>query len=255
MMIDSHCHLNDEAFSQDVDEVISRAKENGVKAILVLGWDIESSRHALEIAKRHEGVYCAVGVHPQNMADIPFPAIEEIRSMAKDDKVIAIGEIGLDFYWEKDPAIHEKQKEWFIRQIELANELSLPCSIHAREAIQATYDLLKDNPIKEGAVLHCYGGSVEMMKEFDKLGLYFGFDGPITYKNSITPKECVMACKEERILTETDCPYLSPVPYRGKRNEPAHIKEILEQMALLRGVKTELMETQVENNFRRLFKI
>lgn len=255
MMIDSHCHLNDKAFDNDVDEVILNAQKAGVGAILVLGWDIESSRHALEIAKRHEGVYCAVGVHPQNMDGIPFSAIDDIRELAKDKKVIAIGEIGLDFYWEKDPAIHERQKEWFIRQINLANELSLPCSIHAREAIQATYDVLKEHPIKAGAVLHCYGGSLEMMKEFDKLGLYFGFDGPITYKNAVTPKECVAYCPKERILTETDSPYLTPVPFRGQRNDPSHIKEILEQMAFLKGVSREEMETQVESNFRKLFRI
>lgn len=255
MLIDSHCHLNDNAFSKDVEETILRAQASGVMGILIMGWDIESSRKALEIAERHEGVYCAVGVHPQNMGDIPFSTIEDIRQLAKDKKVVAIGEIGLDFYWEKDPLIHEKQKEWFIKQIELANELSLPCSIHAREAIQATYDLLKAHPIKQGAVLHCYGGSLEMMKEFDKLDLYFGFDGPITYKNSITPKECAASCKADRILTETDCPYLPPVPYRGKRNEPAYIKEILEQMATLRNVSFEEMERQVEMNFRRLFKI
>lgn len=255
MLIDSHCHLNDEAFSNDVDEVISSAKKTGVGAILVLGWDIESSRHALEIAKRHEGVYCAVGIHPQNMGDLPFSSIADIREMAKDEKVIAIGEIGLDFHWEKDPLIHEKQKEWFIRQIELANELSLPCSIHARDASQATYDLLKEYPIKEGAVLHCYGGSVEMMKEFAKLGLYFGFDGPITYKNAIEPKECVAFCLKDKILTETDSPYLSPVPYRGKRNDPSHIREILSQMATLRGTTAEDMEEQVEKNFRKLFKL
>lgn len=254
-MIDSHSHLNDEAFKDDVEEVIAQAQDSGVTHILVLGWDIESSKSAIALAEKHEGVYAAVGIHPQNMQGIPFSAIDELRELSHHEKVIAIGEIGLDFYWEKDPEIHEMQKRWFIKQIELANELSLPVSIHAREATQATYDILKSHPVNEGAVLHCYSGSPEMLKEFAKLGLYFGFDGPVTFKNSIKTKECAAICPLDKLLTETDSPYLAPTPYRGKRNEPARIKEILEQLSLIKEMGVSDLDRQIEKNFKTLFKL
>lgn len=254
-MIDSHCHLNDEAFKDDVEEVIARAHASHVTHILVLGWDIESSKEAIALAERHEGVYAAVGVHPQNQGPIPFSALEEIRELSRHEKVIAIGEIGLDFHWEKDPEVHERQKEWFIKQIELANELSLPVSIHARDATQATHDILKDHPVKEGAVLHCYSGSPEMMREFSKLGLYFGFDGPVTFKNSAKTKECAAICPLDKMLTETDSPYLSPSPFRGKRNEPMRIKEILEELAFIKGLGLTELDRQIETNFKTLFKL
>lgn len=254
-MIDSHCHLNDESFRDDIEEVIARAKDSGVTHILVLGWNVESSKAALAISGSHEGVYCAVGVHPQNMAGVPFSALDEIRELAKNKKVVAIGEIGLDFHWDKDPEIHELQKEWFVKQIELANELSLPVSIHARDAIQATYDILKAHPVKEGAVLHCYSGSPEMMREFDKLGLYYGFDGPVTFKNSAKTKECAAICPLDKMLTETDSPYLSPAPFRGKRNEPVRIKEILEELAFIKGENIIDLDKRIEANFKTLFKL
>lgn len=254
-MIDSHCHLNDKAFDGDLEEVVSKAQENGINKILVLGWDYESSLSALEMANKHDGIYAAVGVHPENIGEKDLSLLKDIKALAKDKKVIAIGEIGLDYYWEKDPLIHQRQRDWFIKQIELANELGLPCSIHCREAVQDTYDILKEHPVKKGAVLHCYSGSLEMMKRFIDLDLYFGFDGPITYKNAIVPKECCAYCPKDRILTETDSPYLPPVPYRGKRNEPSYIKEIITQMALLRGKEASEMERQINENFSRLFSV
>ena len=252
-MLDSHCHLNDDGLFEERAEVIKRANEAGVSLMLCVGWDLESSKKAVQIAHEFDCVYAAVGFHPENLESISDKALNEVKELAKDEKVVAIGEIGLDYHWFKDPKDHENQKVWFIKQIDLANELNLPLSIHARDASEDTYEILKAHPAKAGCVLHCYSGSPEMLERFSKLDCYFGFDGPITYKNAIEPKENVKKCPIDRILTETDSPYLSPVPYRGKKNEPKNIKEILETMAELRSISQKDMEIAVENNFRRLF--
>lgn len=254
-MLDSHCHLDDEQLFEEREQVIKSANEAGVSLMMTIGCDLESSKKAVQIANEHKCVYAAIGFHPQNLENVSDKALEEIKILAKNSKVIAIGEIGLDYHWFKDLNIREKQKEWFIKQIELANELNLPLSIHAREAEEDTYEILSKNFPKAGCVLHCYSGSTEMMERYLKLGVYFGFDGPITYKNSITPKENVRRCPMDRILTETDSPYLTPVPFRGKRNEPKHIALILKTMAELKNVSIEEMENAVANNFKALFKI
>ena len=253
--LDSHCHINDDDLYPIRNEVISRAREAGVGYILVIGWDVESSKKAISIAHEFEGVYAAVGIHPENLEGINEQSLLEIEELAKDEKVIAIGEIGLDYHWFKDPKDHENQKTWFVRQIELANKLHLPISIHAREAIGDLLDILKNHPLERSGVLHCYSGSPESLKEFAKLGFYFGFDGPITYKNAKEPKESVIACPIDKILTETDSPYLPPVPHRGERNESSYIPLILAQMAALKGVDESSMAEQVKENFERLFSV
>lgn len=253
MFVDSHCHINDEILLLGEDEVIKRANEKGVSLIMVVGYDLESSKKAVEIASRHDGVYAAVGFHPENLEGVSDEALLEIEELTKNDKVVAIGEIGLDYHWFKEEKDRQNQKKWFIKQIEMANRLHLPLSIHARDASEDTFEILNEHRPLFGAVLHCYSGSVEMMKRFETLDLYFGFDGPITFKNAVGPKECVKACREDRILTETDSPYMAPTPYRGKTNEPQYIVEIIAQMAYLREVSVGYMENKVEENFRRLF--
>lgn len=252
-MLDSHCHLDDSAIYENRVQIIKEAKEAGVSLMITIGCDLESSKKAIEIAHEFEGVYAAIGFHPQNLENISDEALKEIKRMASDEKVVAIGEIGLDYHWFKEKSEHDIQKVWFNKQIDLANELHLPLSIHARDATEDTYEILVNNPPKYGAVLHCYSGSTEMMDKFDKLDLYYGFDGPITYKNSVVPKENVKRCPIDRILTETDSPYLTPTPFRGQLNGPKHIKEILQEMADLRGLSIKEMEFAVENNFKRLF--
>ena len=252
---DSHCHLNDEAYAEDLISVIAKAKEAGVSRMLCIGYDIVSSKKAVKIASSFEGVYAAIGIHPENRDGLSLDCLEEIEEMAKHEKVIAIGEVGLDYHWYKDPESREAQKPWFIAQIELANRLRLPLSIHCRDAIADTYTILKEHRPTSGAVLHCYSGSVESLREFAKLGLYFGFDGPITFKNAITPKECVKECPIDRILVETDCPYLTPTPFRGKRNEPSYIPYIVQAMAEIKGLSTQEMEDNLNANFHRLFRV
>lgn len=252
---DSHCHLNDEILLPRIVDVINDAEVAGVLTMLVIGYDLPSSRKAVEIANRYPSVYAAVGFQPQNLEEVSDDALEEIKKLAKDPMVVAIGEIGLDYHWYKDKEDHEKQKVWFIKQIELANELGLPISIHARDAIQDTYDVLKAHPCQKKGVLHCYSGSVEMLREFAKLGYYFGFDGPITYKNAKEPKECVKECPLDRILCETDSPYLPPTPHRGETNEPKYIPLIVQAMAELKNLTQEEMAKILFENFKRLFPV
>ena len=253
--LDSHCHLNDEAFLGDIEGSIKRAFDADVSLLCVIGWDVESSRRAIEIAHGHEGVYAMVGIHPENLDGVNDASVLEIAELAKDEKVIAIGEIGLDYHWFKDQKDHENQKRWFREQILLANKIGLPISIHAREALGDTLELLKETKPEHGGVLHCYSGSPEMIGEFAKLGLYFGFDGPITFKNAKTPKESVLACPIERILSETDSPYMAPTPNRGKRNEPAYIPLIVGEMAKIKGIDPKEMEQKIAENFARLFHV
>lgn len=252
---DSHCHLNDPSTLERIDEEIALLREAGLKAVLCIGYDVISSKQAIELAERYEEVYAAVGVHPENLEGLTLDCLKEIKELAKHPKVIAIGEIGLDYHWYKDPEVRKAQHPWFIAQIKLANELGLPVSIHAREATEDVYKILKENPVNAGAVLHCYSGSVESMKEFAKLGLYFGFDGPVTYKNAITPKECVKLCPSDRLLVETDSPYLSPTPFRGKPNNPKNIPFIVAEMAKLKETSEESLNNQLWENFARLFRV
>ena len=253
--LDSHCHLNDDVLYPIRDELISRAREAGVGYLLVIGWDVESSKKAVEIAHEYENVYAAVGIHPENLDGINEDSLKQIEELAHGDKVVAIGEIGLDYHWFHEKEHHELQKVWFIKQIELANKLNLPISIHAREATGDLLEILKHHPVNRSGVLHCYSGSPESLKEFAKLGFYFGFDGPITYKNAVEPKEAVKVCPMDKILTETDSPYLTPVPFRGKQNEPAYIPHILAQMASLKEVGEDEMAEQVRKNFEKLFSV
>lgn len=254
-LFDSHCHLNDDGFQNDVKDVYQRALSNGVDRILTLGWDLKSSRAAVALANQHEGIYAAVGFHPENLEEVSDEALLEIEELAKQKKVVAIGEVGLDYHWFKDPEHHQKQKIWLIKQIELANRLQLPLSIHARDCLGDMTELLLAHPAKYGAVLHCYSGSVETLKILAKQGYYFGFDGPITYKNAVEPKECVKACPIDQILIETDSPYLSPVPLRGTRNEPTNVLHIIKQMALLKEISEEEMSDKLNANFERLFHV
>lgn len=252
---DSHCHLNDDLLYNERREIVERALKAGVKALLVIGYDVPSSVRALEIAREFPCCYALIGYQPENLEGAKESDLDIFRELAKDKKVVGIGEIGLDHHWYKDPKDQENQKGWFIKQIELANELDLPVSIHAREAIGDTLEVLKAHPLKRKGVLHCYSGSVESLKEFAKLGMYFGFDGPITYKNAEEPRRCVAACPLDRLLVETDSPYLAPVPYRGSRNESKNIPILVEKMAEIRKMSVEEVAERLNENFTRLFRV
>lgn len=255
MLIDTHAHLTDESFELDVDDVVLNAKQNSVEKIITSGYDLISSKKALEFAKKYDGVFCSIGIYPENCKEYNEDVEKEIVNISKNKKVVAIGEIGLQ-YTENMPD-KEIQKKVFIKQLKLANKLGLPVVIHCRDAYGDMIELLKENKdyLSFSGTFHCFSGSLEIAKEAIKLGLYISVGGVSTFKNASRLQDAIKEIPLERIILETDCPYLSPHPYRGKRNEPARIKEIAENLAVLKNVGKEEVEKITTENSRRLFKI
>ena len=256
MIFDTHCHLYDSSYEQDPKSIIVNSYRNNVGLMMIPGDNILNSKKALELASSYEYVYCAVGVHPESVENEDINVTREtLFELAKNDKVKAIGEIGLDYYWTKDENNIEKQKAFFIEQILIANELHLPIIVHDREAHQDTLEILKKYPPLYGCVIHCFSGSVEMMKECIKLGFYIGLDGPVTYKNAVVPKEVAKAVPLDRLLLETDAPYLPPVPYRGQKNYPEYIKYIIKEISILRNISENEIEETTFSNGKRFFGV
>jgi len=254
-MIDSHCHINDELYKNNPEEYVKEAEKAGVFEFLVVGFDRKSSEEALEISNKFKGCFAAVGIHPSDVKKMQSGDLEKIKELTKEKKVIAIGEIGLDYYWDKDEDVKKEQREYFIKQIQLANELNLPISIHCREAIDDCLQILKENPVKRGGIMHCYAGSVEYMKEFTKLGFLLGFGGTVTFKNSVKPKEVAMHVPSNFYVLETDAPYLTPHPFRGKENHSKYLYLVRDQIAALRNISPEQVEKETTENFNRVFKV
>ena len=255
MLFDSHCHLNDEKLLPNVEEVIKSANEAGVTHFLVIGWDKESSFKAVELAETYENVYAAIGFHPENIFDVTEEDFNETLELYKHPKVVAIGEIGLDYHWTKEPEKRELQKKYFIRQIEFANEHKLPISIHNREAFEDCLNILKEHKPLYGGVMHCYSGSVELLKDVLDLGLYIGLDGPLTFLNAKKPKEVCENVPLDRLLLETDCPYLSPHPLRGTINEPRNLGLILDEVARLKNLSKKHIADVTFKNTCNLFHV
>lgn len=252
-MIDSHCHINDEMYKDDPSSYIEDAKKEGVFSFLVVGSNLKDSKVASAISQKFSECYAAVGIHPSDVKKINKDDFEEIKKLAKDSKTIAIGEIGLDYYWDKDVSIREEQKQAFIKQIEIANELDLPISIHCRDALEDCLNILKEHHVNRGGVMHCYAGSLELAKEFIKLGFLLGFGGTTTFKNSVKPKEVVSKIPDDSFVLETDAPYLTPEPYRGRPNHSKYLKYVRDEIAKLRGVSQEEIERLTTGNFNRVF--
>lgn len=255
MIFDTHCHLNDEKLLPNVEEIISSANKVGVNKFLVIGWDKKSSIDAIKLAERYEGVYAAIGFHPENIFDATDDDFNECMSYINHPKVVAVGEIGLDYYWTKDPIKRELQKEWFIKQIDFANEHKMPISIHNRDAFLDCLSILKEHRPLYGGVMHCYSGSVELLKDVLDLGLYIGLDGPLTFLNTKTPKEVCEIVPLDRLVVETDCPYLSPHPLRGTVNEPKNIVLIIDEITRLKGLSKKHILDALYKNSLELFKI
>lgn len=252
MYFDTHAHYDDEAFDADRDALLDALLDGEVPLILDPGCTLASSREALALAHRHEGLYAAVGIHPEELATREPGDIDALRELARDEKCVAIGEIGLDYYW--DASHKEEQKRLFREQLALALSLDLPVIVHDREAHGDSLDVVREYPGLRG-VFHCYSGSAEMAKELLKLGWYLGFDGPLTYKNARRTVEVLELCPLDRILIETDSPYLSPVPMRGKRNDSRNLVYITEKLAAIKGVPPEEAARLAMENGRRLFKV
>lgn len=254
MLIDSHVHLDDERFDGDRDILIKSLKSNGIELVINIGADMKSSVDSIELAKRYDNIYAAIGVHPHSASEMTENTLDELRDMAKEDKVIAIGEIGLDYYYDNSP--RDIQRKWFREQLELAKELDLPVIIHSRDATKETYDIIKE--AQDGTlrgVLHCFSGSVEVAMEYIKLGFYISIGGTVTFKNSRVVREVAEAVPLDKFLVETDCPYLTPEPYRGKRNEPMFVKYAAEKIVEIRGISFEELSKATNKNTKELFRI
>ena len=255
MIFDTHCHLNDKTLYNRLEEVISDAQKAGVTKMLVVGWDKESSELAIKIAEQYDFIYATVGFHPENISDLSEEDFIHTLELCSHPKVVAIGEIGLDYHWTKDPILREIQKEYFIRQIIFANEHKLPISIHNREAFEDCLAILKEHKPLYGGVMHCYSGSVELLKDVFDLGLVIGLDGPLTFTNAKTPKLLCEAAPLEKIVVETDSPYLAPHPLRGTVNEPQNIGWIIDEIAKLKGLSKKHVQEVLYNNSCKLFHV
>ena len=253
-MIDSHCHINDELYKDNPAEYIEASKQAGVSEFLIVGYDVKSSGISVNISEKYENCYAAVGVHPSDAKKAKPGDLDRIKELAKHKHVIAIGEIGLDYYWDKEDAVRAQQKEFFIKQIQIANELNLPISIHCREAIEDCLQILKENRVKRGGIMHCYAGSKEIASEFIKLGFLLGFGGTVTFKNSVRPKEVIANIPSNSYVLETDAPYLTPDPYRGKENHSKYLYLVRNKIAELRNISPEQVEKESTENFNRVFK-
>ncbi|WP_416148107.1 TatD family hydrolase [Salipaludibacillus sp. HK11] len=254
MLFDTHVHLNVEQFEDDLEEVIARAQEAGVENMVVVGFDEKTIKKAINLVETHDFLYAAVGWHPVDAIDLTEEHLNWIEELASHPKVVAIGETGLDYHWDKSPK--DVQKEAFRKQIHLAKRVNLPIIIHDREAHQDIVDILKEEKAEDvGGIMHCFGGSIEIAQECLKMNFHLSFGGPVTFKNAIRPKEVVKEVPLERLLIETDAPFLAPHPFRGKRNEPGYVKLIAEQIAELREVSYEDIAKQTSLNAKKLFGI
>lgn len=254
-MIDSHAHLDDSRYDRDRHEIIKNLKQEGVDLVVNIGADLESSKNSYYLAKTYEPIYATVGVHPHN-AKTYTPAVEaELTALALKPKVVAIGEIGLDFYYDHSP--RDVQREVFRKQLELAHEVNLPVVIHSRDASQETFDILKEyhKKFKFQAIIHCFSQSVEMMREYVKLGDYIALGGAVTFKNAKTPKQVAMEVPLDHLILETDCPYMTPVPFRGKRNEPKYIQKVANYIAQLREMDVKDLIRHTDENTKRFYQL
>ena len=254
-LIDSHAHLDGEKFADDRAAVVERALAAGVVKIITMGDSLESSARSVALTEEFDPVYAAVGIHPEEAQPMTAATDEQLAAWAAQEKVVAIGEIGLDYYWEKDEEKRALQRAIFVRQLDLARQLKLPVCIHDREAHGDMMKILKTEGRGLRGVLHCYSGSWEMAAELLKGDWYFGIDGPLTYKNAAKLPEIVQRLPAERILVETDSPYLSPMPFRGRRNEPAHVLYVAKKAAELRGESLEDFARATRENTRALYGI
>ena len=254
-MIDSHVHLDDEAFNEDREDIIKSLGENGIELVINNSSDLPSSERSVELANKYENIYAAIGVHPHEARTYDDEVEKRLIELSRDKKVLAIGEIGLDYYYDNSP--RDVQKEVFKRQIELAAKLKKNIVIHSRDAAKDTFDILKEAHEKYDftALIHCFSQSVDMMREYLKMGDYIALGGAVTFKNAKTPKEVAKVVDLDKLLLETDCPYMTPVPYRGKRNEPKLVKFTCQYIADLRQMDALELEKITGENTKRFFGI
>ena len=254
MIFETHAHYDDESFTGDREQLLRSLPEKGIGRVINVGASIETTKTTLKLAEKYDFIYAAVGVHPSDISGLNEETYVWLKEQTKLPKTAAVGEIGLDYYWDKDPEIQKAQRYWFARQMELAKEAELPVIIHSRDAAADTMEVMKSVHAEEiPGVIHCYSYSKEMAQEFIKMGYYIGVGGVVTFKNAKKLKETVETIPLERILLETDCPYMAPEPHRGTRNDSTNIPYVIAKIAELKGITAEEVERVTEKNARRLF--
>ena len=253
MLFDTHAHYDDQRFDSDRDALLRSLPEKNVGLVVNPGCDLSTSRTAVDLAQKYDFIYAAVGIHPENCADFVPEQMESLRQLAKEPKVVAIGEIGLDYYWPENPP-RELQQDVLRRQLQLAEELSLPVIIHDRDAHADTLSIVREFPGVKG-VFHCFAGSVEMAQELLKMGWMLSFNGAATFKNAKKAPEVIAAVPLERLMIETDAPYLTPVPHRGERNDSSYVRFVAEKIARIKGLSPEEVERVTWENGRQFFGI
>lgn len=253
MIFESHAHYDSQQFDEDREELLNSMQENGVGTIINSAADWDSVTEVVELAEKYPFVYAAVGMHPDEVGDLDEERFAYLKSQCQKEKVVAVGEIGLDYYWDNES--HDVQKKWFIRQLELARELDLPVIIHSRDAAADTLEIMKEHAQGLRGVIHCFSYSKELAREYVKMGFHIGIGGVVTFKNGKKLKEIAGEIPLDRILLETDCPYLAPVPFRGKRNSSLYIPYVAQEIANLKGITYEEVVAQTERNGKILFGI
>lgn len=253
MIFDTHAHYDDSQFEKDRDMVLASMPELGVGTIVNVSASYDSCRQAVALAEKYPFVYAAVGIHPDEVGALNEETFAEMKKLFQHKKVVAVGEIGLDYYWDNEP--HDVQQEWFIRQVELARELDLPVLIHSREAAADTMYVMKTYAQGLRGVIHCYSYSREMAEEYVKMGFYIGIGGVVTFKNAKKLKEVAEAVPLKRIVLETDCPYMAPEPFRGRRNQSSYLRYVAEKIAELKDISTEEVIAVTEENARELYRL
>lgn len=254
MFFDTHAHLNAEQYNEDLKEVIDRALSEGISNIVVVGFDRPTIEKAMKLAEEYEFIYASVGWHPVDAIDMTDEDLQWIEELSQHPKVVALGEMGLDYYWDKSPK--DIQKEVFRKQIQLAKKVKLPIVIHNRDATADIVEILEEEGAGEvGGIMHCFSGSPEIAKECVDMNFYISLGGPVTFKNAKKPKEVADVIPLDKLLIETDCPYLTPHPYRGKRNEPSYVKLVAEQIADIKGISVEEVASATTENAKKLFGI
>ena len=254
-IFDTHAHYDDNAFNEDRDTILSSMEVNQITRIVNVGASMKSSRTTIDLTEKYPFLYGAIGVHPEETAELTEQDMEWLQEKSKLEKIVAIGEIGLDYYWDSIP--RDMQKKWFLRQLELAQEVDLPVIIHSREAAKDTIDILQEsNQIKQlKGIIHCYSYSKESAKDYLDLGFYFGIGGVVTFKNAKKVKEAVEYIPLERIVLETDCPYLAPVPNRGDRNSSLNLPYVIQEIAKIKGIEPEAVAEQTYNNANAVYEL
>ncbi|MFI3172245.1 MAG: TatD family hydrolase [Eubacteriales bacterium] len=252
-IFETHAHYDDEQFEEDRDELLASLVDRGIETVINIGASIKGCRASIELANKYEHVYAAVGIHPDEVGSLNEETYSWLKKQFHNEKIVAVGEIGLDYYWDNES--HEVQKKWFVEQLKLAKEIKLPVVIHSREATEDTLTIMKEYGRELRGVIHCFSGSVEVAREYVKMGYYLGIGGVVTFKNAKKLKEVVADTPIENLVLETDCPYLAPTPHRGKRNDSTYLEYVAKEIAEIKGITYEEVVSITRKNGKDLYGI